>query len=79
MSAPYLQQILSIPSVKGEHPHTHKYASEELARLERIEALMKQSEWGAWDELGSFCWCCNRSQSSGHESDCALAAALEKP
>jgi hypothetical protein len=52
--------------------------TEAEARAERRYAVLKAVEWIASDDW-DFCPVCARTQQSGHEADCALAAALLPP
>jgi hypothetical protein len=52
--------------------------TEAEARAERRYAVLKAVEWIASDDW-DFCPVCARTQQSGHEADCALAAALIPP
>ena len=52
-------------------------AEKEVARL---QTLLKEIEWGGWDELlGAVCPSCENWKEKGHTPDCALRAALAPP
>ena len=50
------------------------------AEVARLQALLKEIEWGGWDELlGAVCPSCENWKEKGHTPDCALRAALVPP